>query len=214
MAEPTPKPRRGCLFYALIGGAILILFLVGGGLIGFHYAKKMINDFTDAQPMPLPQVQMPRSEIDKLEQRIDTFRQAIRAGKPTEPLALSADEINALIQTDPDFSPLKGKLFVTLQGDKVSGQLSVPMELVGLHMFKGRYLNGTGLFSLSLHNGRLRLFVMKLVVKQRQVPEVYMEQIRKYNWADNFNGNPRAAAALEALKEIKVQDSKLIVVPK
>jgi hypothetical protein len=51
-------------------------------------------------------------------------------------------------------------------------------------------------------------------VKDRPIPEVYMEQIRKQNLAESINNDPRAAAALDRLKEIKVQDGKLVVVPK
>ena len=113
-----------------------------------------------------------------------------------------------------DFGALKGKLYVLLSGDEVKGQLSVPMEWIGLPIFKGRYLNGTGAFSVSLHNSRIRLFLMTLEVKGRRVPEVYMEQIRKHNWAEGINDEPRARAALEQLREIKIQDGKLMAVPK
>ena len=214
MAEPAPKPPRGCFHYGCIAGLVLVLVLVLGGLYGMHYAKKMVTDFTDPKPAPLPQTHLPAGEFDKLEQRLDAFRQAVRAGKATQPLVLTADEINALIAGDPDFSGVKGKLYITLDGDEIKGQVAIPMESVGLNLFKGRYLNGTGKFSLSLHRGKLRLFVLSFIVKNRAVPEPYMEHIRKYNWAEDSNRNPRVAAALDALKDIQVHDSKLIVLPK
>jgi hypothetical protein len=215
MAEESGKAkRRGCFFYGCLGGAVLAVLVLIGGLVGYRYAKKMFNDFTATAPQPLPQVRLSRDEIDKVELRLDEFRQAVRSGKPTPPLELTADEINALIATDPDFSSVKGKLYVVMEGDELKGQLSVPMESVGLTLFKGRFLNGTGTFSLSLHNDRLRLFVMSLKVKGRSVPEVYMEQIRKHNWAEPANDDPRTKVALEHLQEVKVKDGKLVVVPK
>ena len=207
MDEQTTKPRRGCLRFGCIGGLILMGLVLIGGLIGFRYAKKMITDFTDTGPAPLPQLQMSQAEIDRIERRLDTFREDVRAGKATEPLSLTADEINALIQHDPDFGALKGKLYITIERDQIKGQLSLPMEEVGLPIFKGRYLNGTGNFSVSLHRGRILLHVLS-------VPEVYMQEIRKHNFADNFNNNPRAKAALDRLKELKIQEGKLIVIPK
>jgi len=188
--------------------------VVLGGLFGLHYARKMFNDFTDDKPMAMPPIKLTPAEIDQLEQRIETFRQAVRNSKPTEPLVLTSDEINALLATDPDFSALKGKLYVTMSSDRVKGQLSVPMDSVGLPLFKGRYLNGTGMFEISLRNNRVRLTTMSFQVKGRAVPEVYMEQIRKHNLAEGINSDPRAAAALERLKDIKVQDGKLVVTPK
>ena len=85
----------------------------------------------------LPPVRLSRPEIDQLQQRIDKYRQAVRQGKPTEPLKFTADELNALIATDPDLKPLKEKLYVTLSGNQIEGQLSVPMETVGLVSIQG-----------------------------------------------------------------------------
>jgi len=111
-------------------------------------------------------------------------------------------------------SALKGKLYVKLSGDQAEGQLSVPMESVGLTLFRGRYLNGIGTFRISLQNGQIRLRTLSLVVKGKRIPEVYMAQIRKQNLAEGINGQPRPAAALDKLQDIKIQDGKLVIVPK
>ena len=214
MDEQTTKRRRGCLHFGCIAGAVLMLVMLIGGLVGLYYAKKMFNDFTDTKPAPLPAVQISPAEWDGLQRRVDAFRDAIKTDKPTDPLSLTADEVNALLQKDPDFSAFKGKLFVTFEADQLKGQLSLPMEEVGLSIFKGRYLNGTGSFSLSLHRGQVELHTLSFVVKNKRVPEVYMEQIRKHNFAENFNRTPRTRAALDRLKEIKVHESKLVVIPK
>jgi len=87
------------------------------------------------------------------------------------PLTLTSDEINALIATDPDLQPLKGKLYVTLENEHIKGQLSVSMDEAGLPMFRGRYLNGSGTFSLSLRNGILRLTAQEIAVKGKPLPE-------------------------------------------
>ena len=53
-------------------------------------------------------------------------------------------------------------------------------EEVGLPMFKGRYLNGTGAFNVSLRNGVIRLTALDLVGKGKPVPKVYMDEIRTH----------------------------------
>ncbi len=214
MDEQASKPRKQLIRYGCLVGLVLLLMIVLGGLFGLYYAKKMFKDFTDSKPAELPQSPLSRAQIDQLQQRIDSFRQAVRQGTVSEPLKLSSDEINALIATDPDLKPLKGKLYVTLSGNKVEGQLSVPMESIGLRLFKGRYLNGTGIFDIALHNGKLRLHTLSFLAKGRRIPEVYMDQVRKYNFAENMNSDPRTAAALDWLSDIKVQDSKLVLQPK
>ena len=214
MDEQSSKPRKDFLRYGCLVGLVLLLMVVLGGLFGLYYARKMFNDFTETKPATLPAVRLSRPEIEQLQQRIDNFRQAVRQSKPTGPLNLTADELNALIATDADLKALNGKLYVTLSGNQIEGQLSVPMEAVGLSLFKGRYLNGTGKFALSIHNGRLRLYVLSFVAKGRPIPTVYMDEIRKHNLAEGINSDPRAAAALDWLENIKVQDGKLILEPK
>ena len=214
MDEQASKPRKDFIRYGCLAGLVLLLMVVLGGLFGLYYAKRMFKDFTDTKPAVFPPVRLSRPEIDQLQQRIDKYRQEVRQGKTTEPLKLSSDEINALIETDPDLKALKGKLYVTISGKQIDGQVSVPMETVGLPLFRGRYLNGTGTFDISLHNGRLRLHILSFLAKERRIPKVYMDEIRRHNFAEGINSDPRAAAALDWLADIKVEDGKMTLVPK
>src|SRR5258707_5547190 len=192
MMDETSKRRRGCMFYGCIMGSLLLVVVLVAGLAGLRYFKKMFNDFTDTKPMALPKVHLPQAEMDALQQRVETFRDAVRLGRPTGPLTLSSDEINALIGSDPDLHELKGRLYVSIDGDQLNGQVSMPMEQIGLPVFRGRFLNGTGTFELFFRNGMLRITPQKFVVRERAVPEMYMEKIRKQNLAGDLNHNARA----------------------
>ncbi len=63
----------------------------------------------------------------------------MEAGTASEPLVLSSDDLNALIEDKPE---MKGKIYVTVEGDEVKGRVSIPLGELGLPMVKGRYLNG------------------------------------------------------------------------
>jgi len=215
MAEERPKRQRGCFFYGCLTVTILLLIVLAGGLAGFHYARRMFNDFTDSQPLAMPPVRLSQAEIDKLQQRIDRFRNDVRQGQNSPPLTLTADEINALIATDPDLKELKGKLYLTVESGQLKGRISVPMEQVGLPVFHGRYLNANGIFSVSLRNGSLHVAPVALTsIKGRPVPDIYMDKIRRHNLAENMNGDARAHAALDKLADIQVKGNQLILVPR
>lgn len=214
MTDPAAKPRRGCFFYGCITGLVLLVIVLGALMVGLHYVRKMINQFTDSQPMELPTVQMPQEEIDKLKQRFEAFQKAVREQRPTEPLDLTADDINALIASEPKRQDLKGKLYVGFAGDQVKGEVSVPLREIGLGMFKGRYLNGSATFNLSFTNGMLWVAPQTIIVKGRPVPEMYMQEIRKQNLAASLANEPAAVAVLQGLQEIQVKDGKLVAVPK
>jgi hypothetical protein len=215
MTDPTqPKPRRGCLFYGCLSGIVCLLAILVAFLLGLYQLKRMLNFYTDTHPVPLPTVQLTPAETEQLKQRIESFQDAVRTGHPTPALSLNSDEINAFIATDPNFARVKGKLYVSIEGDRLKGQVSAPLDDLGLGFFRGRYLNGSGLFYVGLRNGELIVTPDVLIVKGRPLPGVYMDKIRSQNLAANLSANPRASGALNHLQEIHVKDGKLVIVPK
>ena len=176
MNGQPPKPRRGCLFYGCITGVVLLLCLAVGGLIAVHYAKKaltgLVNTYTDTKPMMLPTVQMSPADLDKLKKRFADFEEAVKAQRPTQPLVLTADEINALIASDPDQKALKDKVYVSFDGDRVKGEMSVPLKDLGWKIVRDRYLNGNATFNVSLRNGTFFVSPQTIEVKGKPVPEM------------------------------------------
>jgi hypothetical protein len=109
MDEQTPKPRRGCFFYGCLGFSILFLVVLIASMVGYRVLKKTFNEFTDTRPMPFPAANLSPSQIDQVQKRIDDFRTAVREHNATQPLELSADEINALISTNLDLQDFRAK---------------------------------------------------------------------------------------------------------
>jgi hypothetical protein len=213
-AEQAPMKRRGCLFYGGILGLIFLVFLGITALVAVHYARKMLAAYTDTKPMPLPGSHMSQAQIAELNQRVDAFRQDVRAGRPTAPLVLSADDLNALIATEPSLDFLKGKLYVTMDDGHLNGQMSVAFQDLGVARFKGRYLNGSGTFNLSMQGGNPQLTAENLLIKGKPLPDAYMQRIRAQNLAQNINNDARASAALRHIQDIQIKDGKMIIVPK
>jgi hypothetical protein len=214
MANAGTKRPRGCLFYGGITLLVLFLVILIAGLVGLQLARRVFNQFTDTKPAPLPTVQMSQTEMGNIQRRVEAFRKAVRDHSLVPPLTLTADDINALVASDPELEALKGKLFVTIEGNSIKGQLAVPLEELGMPMFTGRYLNGTGTFAVSLQNGVLRVTLKEFLGKGKPLPGLYMGKIRKQNLAANANADPRAAEALGHVQDIQVKDGQLIIVPK
>lgn len=210
MTEQPTKRRRGCLFYGCLTSSILVLVVLAGLILGY---LKILNAFTDTKSTALPSVDMSDSDMQQVRRRVDTFRDNVRSARPTQPLSLNSDEINALIETDPNLKALKGKVYVTVDGDQVKGQVSVPTSQVGLGIFKHRYINGAGAFNISLTNGTLYLSLQSLAIKGRPIPEKYMQRVRAQNLAQGINDDPKSSAGLNKLQSIEVKDGKLVIVP-
>jgi len=188
--------------------------MLGLLLLGLFYVKHLVNRYTDTKPMELPTVHLSPAEAAQAKERFESFQQAVREHRPAKPLALSADEINALIAGGGDQETWKGKLYVGFDGDKLKGQVSVPLQDVGLSMFRGRYLNGSVTLDLSFHNGRLSVTPQTIQVKGEPLPEVYLQQIRKQNFAAALTNDPGTVAVLKGLDEIQVDEGKLVLTPK
>jgi hypothetical protein len=214
MNEQPPKPRRGCGYYGCLTGVVLLVMLLGALLLGLHYVKKLVVRYTDTQPAELPTLQMSPAELAQAKERFESFQQAVREHHATKPLTLTADELNALIASGGDQQGLKGKVYVSLDGDQLKGELSVPLQDVGLSMFKSRYLNGSATFNLSFRDGRLSVTPQTIQVRGEPLPEIYLREIRKQNLAFAFTNDPGAAAVLKGLEEIQVKEGKLVIAPK
>lgn len=214
MNDQPPKPRRGCLFYGCISGVVLLVLMLVALFLGVHYVKKLINRYTDTKPMELPTVQMSAADVDKLKQRVEVFKKAIQEQKATSPLILSADDINALIATGSERDALKGKFYVSLVGEQLKGEVSLPLHEIGLPLLKGRYLNGSASFDLAFRNGALFVTPRSVLVKGNPLPERFMKDFRKENLAAGFTNEPDTETVLKGLQDIQIKDNKLLVVPK
>jgi hypothetical protein len=150
----------------------------------------------------------------QLKDRVDTFRDAVKAGEATEPLELTGDELNALIATDPAFASLKNHLYVSINGSELSAKISFRAEDLGLVRLRGRYVNADGVFDVRLANDELRIMAETLTVRGKPVPRNIMREVARENLADKFNQDPKASAGLKKLQAIEVKDGKLVIVAK
>jgi hypothetical protein len=212
--QPPVKKPRGCFFYGCITAIALMLLMLGGLFLGYLSFRKMLINYTDTKPLPLPVVQMSPEAIKKLHERVDEFDKALKEHRPTPPLELSGDDINALIATSSGGQSWTGKVYVTIEGDRLTGQISVPTDAIRLGIFKGRYVNGSATFKVSLTSGLLHIKVPEITVKGRPLPTVYMDQIKQIDWAQNSTNDANTKSALERYEEIKIENGKLIIIPK
>jgi hypothetical protein len=216
MHQDKPKSRRGCIFYGCIITSALMLVMLIGVLAALHYGRKLVLDFTDTGPMQLPELpaQMSPAQIEQIRSRVAAFREALRNNRPTPPLELTADEINALIATDPGYQAAKGKVYVSIQDGQLTGQVSLPLDQLNVSTLKGRYLNGSVTFGVSLENGVLRVVPQQITTRNKPLPEWVMRKLRQQNFAQDAGNDPQAASALNQLQAIQLTGGKLILVPK
>lgn len=207
---PPPRKGRGCFFYGCL--TCLVLFLVAclSVFLVIQFVKSKINAFTDTAPMKLPKVEMTDAEYQGLDERVRAFSDAMQQGKPTPPLTLGERELNALILKSPNAKELADKVYVSLNGDQVKGQVSVPLDKFGW-FGRGRYLNGEATFKVSLENGVLIVTPSEILVKSKPLPESIMKDLREKNLAQEAYKDPKNAQAISKFQSIQIKDSRVTI---
>jgi hypothetical protein len=210
---PVAAPRqRGCFFYGCIIAIVLALLMAimvaVGVYIGYRFLNQLVDQYTATAPRDLPKVEMPPEKRQALKDRAEAFRKAVEAGSPVEPLVLTSDDLNALIEEEPD---LKGKIYVKIEGEEIKGQVSIPLEKIGLPMLKGRYLNGEADFKASLSEGILVVTLDAIEVNGQRVPDQAMNDIRKQNLAKDAYKDAKNAEMLRKIESLEVKDGKVIL---
>jgi hypothetical protein len=209
IAEPPPK-ERGCFFYGCIAASVLaVLLLIGiavSGYLGYKALVGLINQYTSPTPVELPKVEMPDEDRAALRARFETFKKAIDQGEDTEPLVLTGDELNVLMADNPDVA---GKVYCIIEGDKLKGQVSLPLDALGLPGVKGRYFNGKATFVASLHEGHLIVMVDSAEVNGQPISEQFMAGLRNKNLAEDAAKNPDNAKFINKLESLEIKDGKI-----
>ena len=214
---------RNCCLFGCLG--MIILTVVASVAAYFyipHYVRRLRDQYTDTEPMALPQVETTEAEVARIRKRLDDFGKTVEDPKAPGVLVLTAEDINKLIAKDPGWQKSKVKCYVTIDGDQITGQFSVPFDAVAtteeerqtLEKFglKGRYLNASGTIKARLQHGVLVVTLEKATVKGKPIPEYIMAELRKKNLAEDLpRQNPDAAKALAKLDSIEVKDGKIFI---
>ena len=211
--------RRGCFFYGCIT-VLIVMVLVG---IAFFFAVRyglnkiasIVEQYTETTPMTLPPVQISPTDYEQLDKRVTAFADAVNARKATLPLVLTGGDINALIANNPAWKALKGKVYVTIEGDQIKGKVSIPMDDLAqvplLSRLKGRYLNGSAAFKAALANGVLVVTLQSLEAKGQSPSPQVMAQLKSVNFAQNSAQDPKTQEMIGRFESIEVKDGKITI---
>lgn len=164
--------------------------------------------------MTLPKVEMPAAEYEALQKRVEAFKESLDKQKGVSALVLNGEEINALIANQPETIGLKDKFHIAIEGDKIKGQVSIPLGETGLPFTSGRYVNGSAAFKASLQNGVLIVTAESIEVKGKPLPETFMSEVRKENLAKDVYRDPKHAEALRKIESMEVKDGRIIIKPR
>jgi len=203
---------KGCGIGCLIAlGSMAVIACVGIYVV-WSVAGTMLETFTDETARPLPAIEMPQEERDALLARAQAFGNALETGVPAETLRLNSNEINVLLRAlAPDALPLLENIHVSIEDTLLKADVSIPSVQFGI---PGRYVNGTGVFEISLKNGAPAIYLQDFTVGSKAVPRQLLDAFRSENMAQGLSDDPVLRRYIEQLDAIEVTGGEIVLTPK
>ena len=212
----SKSKSKGCWFYGCITVAILTVAIGIGAVLTVRYVANKIqtavHEYAQPEPLKLPEVRLTQEQRTDLRQRSETFKTSLEAPKPTAmELVLTGDELNGLLSDLDRSGGLARSLRVKIEGDVISGMISVPLSSLGLTKGENLFLNGEAGFLVTMVQGNLRVVLKEFRLKGQPLPPAIMAGLQNINLAEQYNNNPESQKLMSKLDTVEVRDGKLII---
>jgi hypothetical protein len=209
--DKVPRKKRRWWLYVLIGCAGLFLLGVVG-LIGVGaYWNSLIKTYTQTQPKPLPALEVAEGSADAVEARWKAFLKDLAAGKQPPPFELSADDINAFLESKA--RQLVERARVVINGDKLQARFSVPLGQRGEKSLQGRFLNGVATFHLSFADGWPDLRVATVEANGKPLPGWLLRRVQRLDLLRDLSNSSAFVEVLPDIESIRVEDGLVVIRP-
>ena len=210
---PADMKRRG-LFWRFF------VFAFKLGLVGFVVllliAWRLWTMIAASTPQMLPPLKLDAAQQAQLKQRCDRYMWLLNAGKNPGPVAFTADELNVFIDSEKN---LRGRLRVEMSGDRLFAHVAIPYDpprrkddFLG-NALRGRWLNASASFSISLSNSDFSIRVESLALDGWPIPSFITSRFLGQNFADAWSQTDRRQFASK-FESLSIRDGKLILTPK
>jgi hypothetical protein len=199
----------GCLLTLLIASLIGYFIWVKAKEFGLG----LLNQYTSETPVAFEDPVADPAVVEALKARFDAFSDAMKTGGETGPLELTGEDVNLLIHHHPEWNDLAGKVEVAIEGDRFTGEISLPLDEMG-SLLKGRYLNGKATFRLALVNGSLEGYIDDIEVANQKLPPEVMTALTSENIFKDSRHDAEFSALIHTLHELRIETGRLIIVPK
>lgn len=192
----------GCLLVVLVG-LIALGVMLKGRLEDF--LENEVAEFVSDEPVELAEMEVDSETIDSVIVRFDNFRRSVTeaAGAPAR-LELSSRDINILIAHYPEFSAAADKVRVKLEEETIAAQVSFPLGDI-VPVVGGGFVNGQARFSLRVEEKVPVLFLEKLEVNGKALPQAIMAELKSEIILEESED------VFGKVRSIVVHDGKLII---
>lgn len=191
---------------------VVVLLAVGIGLFfgTRHAIKSVVTKFTSEQPAAIPQTSYTEAELKSLGSSLAGRLSPEGAPANSDPIEITSRELNMLMGLNPTTDRLRDRFHFEIEGDRVKGQVSIPLREFDVKLFKDRYLNGEATFKLTVANGQIDCRFDTLTINGTEIPDTVRASLSTQNLALKLNENKEATEVFEKIAYVEVKDGKIL----
>ena len=204
------------LIAAFVVAAVTMLGYIAWSFTVRNVVPRIAESYTDPAPRTFTSPELPEPELASLEDRVDTFTDAVKANTPHPPLELTEAQLNALLQKEWQDDLENGSIRVRIDRDRVLADVSVPLnDLAGTTWWRlaDRYLTGTAAFDVALQSGRLDLRLASFAIDGDTVPNWILDALDADNQLQKLMDDPDVLEVTQNLARVELTPGRLVLVP-
>ncbi len=224
----APPPRKsgcglggiGCGLGCLLAVGVCVALVIFGVVAAKNYFGKMVEEYTATEYVPIETPQASPEQVASALEKFDSFSEGIGAGGSPVPLTLTGEELNLILWNHANFAAVAGKANAEIEGDVLTSEVSLNFDELPIpegffaDALKGKFFNGEISLKLGMAAGRPALYMEGLSVNGNAVPDAFMTGMKTQNLLEDASKNPEATAFFDRIEDLRVEDGKLIIVPK
>lgn len=203
---------KGCLTLLIIG-FVLIAGVIGGT---WYICWKAADTLTSFEPIDFRIVPPDAAQRRTAESSVTRVKTAIATGQETT-IAFTAADLNALVDQDPDFSHLRGRIRIDIADSIMTVTMSAPLDDFRWARLKRRWFNASATFSFAYAFGMFRLDLRSAEANGHQLPDDFYSSFnssfnRSFN--ESFHDTVRKNNNTEFwdhIKTMSLEGDKLVV---
>lgn len=219
---PSPAKSGGC---CCAGGCATILTVGFLGLlvlagIAWYAAGKVIATYTSDAPSEIRIEAPTEAQFAAANATLEQLR-AAAARNEVGTFAFTAADLNALIARHPQFSDLRNKVRVDIEGDDMLVDVSAPLSNVSWPGMSKRWFNGTAKLGLTYDDGSFDFALRSLTANGRELPlsvlpalDTTFDESVNTGFRQSRAGQRANEELWEHVKTITIRDNKVLVTTK
>jgi hypothetical protein len=205
----------GCLTLLIIG-FLLLVGVIGGT---WYVCRKAADTLTSSEPVDLGITPPDEAQVRNAERSVTRVKTAIATGQETT-VAFTAADLNALVDRDPDFSGVRGRIRIDIANSIMTVRLSAPLDEFSWSRLRNRWFNASATFGFAYAFEMFRIDLRSAEANGHHLPEeFYSTFVSSFNRSLNqsFHDKIRkneAAEFWDHVKSISLEGDKLVVTTK